>query len=505
MNFFKYSGAVLVIAFLAGSFPSRADETYVVGNQTPDKDYISFIDNGRPTIPVLILSPQGNPLGVETQILQSAAEIHRVTVVIPAGGRPSPTLIGPGLQSAGATILGGLPPASGVAPRISSQVSLPSSPSTSSLPPDPNFSYLTLLVGTLPFVKDIQAALAQAANLKALAAIVGGALGLAYLTLRSDLLQDAFQSAWKWMIQDAREGNLPLVMNYQTVLSNSISIYDTFSPTAPEHFTPANLAALNQFLNIMPPSLLQNLKAIVNGPVNEMTGDGSFTTGSEIALEGGAEINAANLPHEIGLTVFESNLFQDGPLGQQWGALWSQSTDPVWDTAYPFSNFPPRPMPANQAIPFGDTNEAEDFASVFNDWVNESATPRLNSNESSSIMEQAVYAASQGHTILLQKTLLVASLFTDPVTHQLSLYNYQNYQAGNTIERTLSQVQSSPTSLTLGAYTFTIQNGLLTGVSSPASQVTLASGQIQNIPALNYTFPTPVPIPAFAVDIWGLS
>jgi hypothetical protein len=500
MNFFKYFSVILTLLLLTGPFPSRADETYVVGNQTPDKNYLSFVQNGHSVIPVLTLSSLDDPLDIENQILQSAAEIHRVQVsgtssisLLPIGELP-PTLGGTAIA----------PPVAPALRNMVNPISASASSPAASLPPDPNFSYLTLLVGTLPFVKDIQAALAQAANLKALAAAVGGALGLAYLTARSELLESAFESAWGWMMSDP-EANLPLVMTYQTALGNQIGIYDTFAPTAPDHFTPANLAAMKQLLDIIPPSLLQNITVIVNGPVTEMTGAGSITGGSEISIESGAEINAANLPHEIGATVWESNLFQDGPLGQQWDPLWGQSTDPVWDTADPFSNFPPRPMPANQPIPFGDTNEAEDFASVFNDWVNESATPRLNSNESSSIMEQAVYAASQGHTILLQKTLLVASLFTDPVTHQLSLYNYQNYQAGNTIERTLSQVQSSPTSLTLGAYTFTIQNGLLTGVSSPASQVTLASGQIQNIPALNYTFPTPVPIPAFAVDIWGLS
>jgi hypothetical protein len=311
------------------------------------------------------------------------------------------------------------------------------------------------------------------------------------------------------MFNDAFQGNLPPVMTYQTAPGNAIPIDDTFESTSTAQvLSSADLASLTQFLDILPPSLLQNIRAIVNGPVVAITGGtfGSYTIGNAvgavIAIDGGAEINASNLPHEIGVTVCLSDLFY-GPLGQQWGALWSQSTDPVWDTADPFSNFPPRPPPANQPIPFGDLNEAEDFASVFNDWVNESATPRLNPDQSSSIVEQAVYAASQGHAILLQKTLLIASLFTNPATQQLSLYNCQNYQIGSTTERTLIQVQSSPTSLTLGSYTFTIQNGLLTGVASPASQATASSGQTVNIPALNYTFPTPVPIPAFAANIWG--
>jgi len=142
--------------------------------------------------------------------------------------------------------------------------------------------------------------------------------------------------------------------------------------------------------------------------------------------------------------------------------------------------------------------------SIFNDWVNESATPRLNPNQSSSILEQAVYAASQGHAILLQKTMLMASLFTDQVTQQLSLYSFPNYQLWTgAIGRTFARVQASPTSLTLRDYTFTIQNGALTSATSPASQVTV-SGQTVSIPALTNTFPAPVPIPGFAATTWGI-
>jgi hypothetical protein len=123
-------------------------------------------------------------------------------------------------------------------------------------------------------------------------------------------------------------------------------------------------------------------------------------------------------------------------------------------------------------------------------------------------MEEAVYRAQQGYPVLLGKTLLVAALFTDPTTMQLSLYYYVGYQGPfetAPIQRTFSTVITTPTSLTVGDYAFTIQNGLLTGVTSPASQATVASGQTVNIPALNYTFPTPVPIPAFAASRWGMN
>jgi hypothetical protein len=67
----------------------------------------------------------------------------------------------------------------------------------------------------------------------------------------------------------------------------------------------------------------------------------------------------------------------------------------------------------------------------------------------------------------------------------------------------LSPVQVTPTSLTLRDFTFTIQNGALTSVTSPASTATV-SGSVVNIPALSWTFPTPVPIPAYAATTWGI-
>jgi hypothetical protein len=439
------------------------------------------------------------------------SRVEQTTAVSQAGRQPESIILSDlqslpaRRQTLGATISAGLPPA-GRASSAHPEASSSSSPISAS-----NFSYLSFLIGTLPFVQKIGIAVEQAGFL-------GGAPGLAILEgLQGSPgpSQEGFGYALAWMFDDAFQGNLPQVMTYQTSLGNAIPVDNTFEPTATgQVFSPADLASLTQFLDILPPSLLQNIQAIVNGPVIAMTGGtfGSYTFGiaggDVIAIDSGDEINIPNLPHEIGITVYGSDLFQQRPLGQQWDALWSQSTDPVWDTADFFSNFPPRPTPANQPIPFGDTNEVEDFASVFNDWVNESAAPAINLSlnppQSTSIVEQGAYAATQGHTILLQKVLLMAALFTDQATQQLSLYNYQGYKAGNTIERSLSQVQSSPTSLTLGNYTFTIQNPLLAGVSTPATQATLASGAVQKIPALNYTFPTPVPIPAFAANIWGI-
>jgi hypothetical protein len=261
----------------------------------------------------------------------------------------------------------------------------------------------------------------------------------------------------------------------------------------------------------MPPWLLQYVTCIVNAPDSEMTlgGDPSVTIGGDITIENSIPGNFSpmsdeGLPHEVGVTLYNGLWNNPNPLFHtEWDTLWSQSTDPVWDTADVYSSFPPRPMPPNYPVPWGDTNVLEDFATVYSDWAGDSGTPRLTPNRSSSILEQAVYAASQGHIVLLQKTLLVAALFTDPSNLQLSLYYHQNYQWPGPISLVLSTVQVSQTALTVGEFTFTIQNGALVSVTSPASQATV-SGQTVNIPALNWAFPTPVPIPGYAATTWGI-
>ena len=95
----------------------------------------------------------------------------------------------------------------------------------------------------------------------------------------------------------------------------------------------------------------------------------------------------------------------------------------------------------------------------------------------------------------------MAALFTDAAARQVAFYSYQNYQYGAPIQRVMEPVSLSSTQLVLGNYTFTVVNGALTGVTSPASQATV-NGRVVNIPALNYTFSTPVPIPAYAAGLW---
>jgi sugar lactone lactonase YvrE len=391
---------------------------------------------------------------------------------------------------------------------------------TYTLGPDYDFSYLSLLQTNLPFVQLMERYLNLASSLMSMAETMRGTAGSALLADRAQVLQYVKNNAWGWMMTNP-QANIPLTMSYVTASGHSIPFCDTFAPSATgEVFTAADLTALTQFLSIMSPELLQYAQVIVNGPVPQMLpGDASYTSGYQISINAVRDVYDEALSHEIGITVFNGSLFS-GLLGQEWGALWNQSAaNPAWDTVFMYSLYPPRPMPANLPTPSGDQSEVEDFASVFSNWGGDSGTPRINPSQSSSAMEEAVYRAQQGYPILLEKTLLVASLFTDPATLQLSLYYYAGYtlpwvsnaQGENTvvlftpIQRTFGTVKTSAASLTVGSYTFTIQNGLLTGVTSPGSQATVASGQTVNIPALNYTFPTPVPIPAFAASRWGMN
>jgi len=374
--------------------------------------------------------------------------------------------------------------------------------------PDPDFSYLSLLQPNLLFVQDIQRYVDLGNSLGAMADTLQGQAGSSMLTLRAQVLQYAFQKAWNLMMQDAyaHQGDWQPAMTYQTALGHTVPIYDAFLPSATgEYFAPSDLAALKLYLDNLPPWLPEYEHNIVIGPVAEMTGWASDTGGSAgdgESSEEGTSLVYATLPHEIAVTFISGE--HSGPLGQEWDILWQQSTDPIWDTADAYSAYPPRPMPANRPIPWGDTDESEDFDTIVSNWACDSAVPRLNPSQSSSMLEEAVYGASLGHTVLLQKTLVVAAVFTIASPLELHLYNYSNYQYFvPPIVATVLPVQVTPTSLTLRDYTFTIQNGALTSVASPASQVTV-SGTTVNIPALNWTFPTPVPIPGYAATAWGI-
>jgi hypothetical protein len=374
--------------------------------------------------------------------------------------------------------------------------------------PDPDFSYLSLLQPDLLFVQDIQRYVDLATSLGAMADSMQGSGGSSTQALRAQVLQYAGTQAPGLMMDDPTD--LPLAMTYQTALGHDFPIYDAFLPSATgKYFAPSDLAMLKQYLDDLPPLLPQYEHFIVIGPDNEMIPQWvSFTFvgdygGGQSSVEGTGPFVYAELPHEIAATLF--NGLHPGPLGEEWDVLWQQSTDPIWDTADVYSGYPPRPMPTNRPIPWGDTNEYEDFMTIVSNWACDSATPRLSPTQSSSMLEQAIYAASQGHTILLQKTLIVAAVFTTGSPLELYLYNYPNYQmfSANPINATEAPVLANPSSLTLRDFTLAIQNGALTSVTSPASQVTV-SGNVVKIPALSWTFPNPVPIPGYAVTAWGI-
>ena len=485
---------LFVAGFLFSPFVSAV--VNFVGDQAPDQNYRLLAKMGSEATAAPSYQQGSGSLSMPEQILASASLFHNVDVFGAGHALTLPTqrlVLPPG----GAR----LPPNRRVLTQTgNSSGSTSAHPSgtsaASSLPPDPDFSYLSLLQPNLTFVQQIQGNLAQAAALAGLAAGLSATLGLAFLTARSNLLQKTFSQAWYWMMTNI-PSNLPQVMTYQTTQGHSFGIYDTFASTATKDvFSSANLAALKQYLDNMPQDLLQNVSCIVNGPVPEMTsGDSASTEGDRISIEGIADVNDEALAHEIGVALYFEGF--SGPLQQGWNTLWSQSTNPVWDDVSMFSYYPPRPMPSNQPKPWGAQSEVEDFASIFSNWAGDSGTPRINPNQSSSSLEEAVCRASLGHPLLLEKTLIVAALYTDQATQQLSLYHYSNYALSATASpiRTTSPVQATSTTLKLGDYTFTIQNGMLVSVSSPATPLQAA---------LNYLFSTPVAIPAFAATRWGL-
>jgi hypothetical protein len=414
--------------------------------------------------------------------------------------------------------------------------------------PDPDFSYLSLLQPNLLFVQDIRRYVDLAASLGAMADSMEGQAGSSLLALRAQVLQyGGGGNAWNLMMADAgaQHGDWEPAMTYQTAAGHVVPIYDAFLPSAttPDlYFTyylvPSDLVSLRQYFDELPPLVLQYEHYIVFGPVGAMVGWAGYTwIGGD---GGGSSIDGAHnasvfpyqtIPHEIAGTLFGG---LSGTLSrQEWDALWTASTEPVWDTVDTVSYYPPWSTIANSGIPWGDQSEFEDFMSIASDWANDSGTPRAIPNQSTSVLEEAVHFAALGHPILLQKVLIMAALFTTTPPVEMHLYHFTNlgvYQAppgdgpaaywpvtpsvANPILSTVSPIQVTPTSLALtiplpggahGDYTFTIQNGLLTGGTSPASQVEFGQpGTIANIPEWDFTFPTPVPIPAYAATAWGI-
>ena len=480
-------GAVLIGTGLwRGAYAVAEQE--LVGNQAPDQNYRPLLAASR----IEGIDLNAETLLLQKQVVSSAAQVHKVS------GDLVPLSLTLGVVPAMGLAL----PASGVSrvlPASLSPSSISKAAASTTLPADPNFSYLSQLQQNLPFVKKIQNYLKTAAGLAASAALLGSALGFPLLLARSNLLQWVAQNAWTWMMGDAAQGKLPQVMTYQTTQGHSFEIYDTYDANTPGGyaFSASNLATLKQNLDNMPPDLLQYVGYIVNGPIpNMLPGDAACTSGDHISIYGVRDVNNEALAHEIAMTLYFN--YSSGLFGQEWSALWKQSANnPVWDDVNMYSSYPSRPMPQDQDTPWGAQNDYEDFASVFSNWAGDSGTPRLNPNKSSSALEEAVYRASLGYPVLLEKTLLVAALFTDQATQQLSLYHYSGYAVSATSSpiKTTSTVQASATSLTLGDYTFTIQNGMIVSVSSSATSQQAA---------LNYTFPTPVPIPAFAAARWNL-
>jgi len=268
--------------------------------------------------------------------------------------------------------------------------------------PDPDFSYLSLLQPNLLFVQDIQRYVDLATSLGAMADAMQGLDGCSLLALRSQVAQYAGTQAWSWMMDDPTD--LPVAMTYQTALGHTVPFYDVFLPSAAgDYFSPSDLVTLRQYLDDLPPLVLQYEHYIVAGPVNEMvpaaaseTSVGGPGGGGQSSIESTTPYVYAQLPHEIACTFF--NGIYPGPLGQEWDVLWQQSTDPIWDTADVYSGYPPRPMPANEPIPWGDTSEYEDFMTIVSNWADDSATPRLNPSRSSSMLEQASRARLPGRS-----------------------------------------------------------------------------------------------------------
>jgi hypothetical protein len=143
--------------------------------------------------------------------------------------------------------------------------------------------------------------------------------------------------------------------------------------------------------------------------------------------QGGLSWFLAVAVHEIGHQVEYHRL--KGSEGQEWVSLHNQSTQ-SGDFAPPDYGGPP-----NGTGPYGATDEQEDFATTYAEYV---TNPTY-------AFQDAIAQAQLGQPILLEKYLFMTALFTDANSHTINFY-VQNYTTNtldphpSTYQRTANQM-----------------------------------------------------------------
>jgi len=107
--------------------------------------------------------------------------------------------------------------------------------------------------------------------------------------------------------------------------------------------------------------------------------------------------------------------------------------------------------------PEGSVSAAEDFASIYGNWMNGLAVPYSRKPD---LLVDVSRKAQQGFPLLLQKALFMAGLFTDTQSGYVQMYKF----AGDHFEVTAQMPLETPTSFRIGRLTFTTQNSWITGI-----------------------------------------
>jgi len=317
----------------------------------------------------------------------------------------------------------------------------------------------------------------------ALAQQIADELGIEPFELRKIHAQETYDKVIRsggplgWIMEQARL--MDPVMEYRASNGTRVPVYNAYQkPMSAEE-----LEQIAAYLEQLPEDHLLQVPSIVLFPNLEVWGHlGVAHWEHGVGIQGIEEINNEILAHEVG-HFLEFNL--QGQDRKDWDYLWNRSDYGANDHVHGISYYgdPIFERENGERYPYGASNIMEDYAAIYGDWASNSATPWNNGLSSQqSILNVAIERASQGHPRLLEKVLFIASQFIDSKTGTLRMYHHQNYawEAPIQVKNVLTELKGNR--LVMGDVTFYVEGGHLTGMSS-SSLSTQFSVPVEIVPS----------------------
>jgi hypothetical protein len=328
-------------------------------------------------------------------------------------------------------------------------------------------------------------------------------------------LEDFIETQWRRIYKTVMQKGGPLAWVMEKTLGLSpayvyvasdghrIPVYDAYAP-GDARLKAEDFNALRQFLDAMPPGHLDNIPALVNLPCGLLypgaEGFADFSRG--IGLNSPRSIVTGALAHEVGHFVQQA---LDADARNEWSALHeSQDVTQLDYIGGPYYWFP---FDVPGFVPYGATNELEDFATIYHAWTNDSASPPIGDTQqqSTTLWEEAFRRAATGHSKLLEKTLYMAGVFTDPNKGELTLYSRHGLDPRGPTDAFQSRVQHQGNQLQVGDVAFTLNDELkIIAADIPGTRYWMMQSESLQGQALRIEFSNPVDIPSFTRRQWGL-